>query len=167
MADDQDGTVIIGDHFLQQVERFEIQIVGRLVEDQQVRAPRKFTGQQEPRAFAARQRADERIDDAGIEQELLQIPDDMLLDAEHFDPVAAVGEHLAHGFVRSHQAALLVDDDTVERLGERDRAAVGREFAGEQLEQRRLARTVCTDDADAITALDTQCEVLDDRPVAE
>jgi hypothetical protein len=37
VADDQHGAVIIGDHFLQQVERFEIEIVGRLVEHQQVR----------------------------------------------------------------------------------------------------------------------------------
>jgi hypothetical protein len=58
VADDQHGAFIIGDHFLQQVERFEIEIVGRLVEHQQVRLARKFAREQQARALAARQRAD-------------------------------------------------------------------------------------------------------------
>ena len=46
MADDQDRPVIIGDHFLQQVERFQVQIVGRLVQHEQVRMSRKLASQQ-------------------------------------------------------------------------------------------------------------------------
>ncbi|WP_374139284.1 hypothetical protein [Sphingomonas sp.] len=42
MADDQHGPVIIANHFLQQIERFEIEIVGRLVEDQQVGGAGEF-----------------------------------------------------------------------------------------------------------------------------
>ena len=36
MADQQHGAGVVGEHLLQQVEGLEIEIVGRLVEDQQV-----------------------------------------------------------------------------------------------------------------------------------
>ena len=51
--------------------------------------------------------------------------------------------------------------------GERDRAAVGRKLAGQQLEQRRLARAVRADQPDAVAALHAQREIADDRPFAE
>src|SRR3546814_4750390 len=61
----------------------------------------------------------------------------------------------------------LVDDDTVERRSENDLALVGLDFAGQQLEQGRLARAVRADDADAVAALDAEIQPLDDRAVAE
>src|SRR3546814_11326394 len=61
----------------------------------------------------------------------------------------------------------LVDDDTVERRSENDLALVGLDFAGQQLEQGRLARAVRADDADAVAALDAEIQPLDDREVAE
>src|SRR3546814_10111679 len=61
----------------------------------------------------------------------------------------------------------LVDDDPVERQREGDLALVGRNLAGQQLEQGRLARAVGADDADAVAALDAEGEIPDDRAVAE
>jgi hypothetical protein len=58
MADDQDGAIIIGNDFLQQIQRLQIEIVGWLVQHQQVGMAGKFARKQEPRAFAARERAD-------------------------------------------------------------------------------------------------------------
>src|SRR3546814_18693690 len=55
--------------------------------------------EQQPRALAARKRADERVGQFGIEQELLEIALDVLLYPEHLDPVAAVGEHVADALV--------------------------------------------------------------------
>ncbi len=55
MADDEHRAVIIGDDLLQQVERLEVEVVGRLIEDQQVRFPGELARQQEPRALAAAQ----------------------------------------------------------------------------------------------------------------
>ena len=54
VADDQDRALVIGDHLLEQVERFKVEVVGRLVEHQQVRFPREFARQQQPRSLAAR-----------------------------------------------------------------------------------------------------------------
>src|SRR3546814_7602497 len=39
MADKDDGAAIAGDDLLQQVQRFDVEIIGRFVEDQQVRRP--------------------------------------------------------------------------------------------------------------------------------
>ena len=46
VADDQDGAFVIGDDFLQEVESLEVEVVGRLVEDEQVRLARELAGQQ-------------------------------------------------------------------------------------------------------------------------
>ncbi len=53
MADDQHRAVIIGDDLLQQVEGFEIEVVGRLVEHEQVGLTGKLPSQQQPRPLAA------------------------------------------------------------------------------------------------------------------
>ena len=46
---------------LQEVESLEVEVIGRLVEHQQVRFPGEFPGQQQPRTLAARQRPDRRL----------------------------------------------------------------------------------------------------------
>ena len=53
MADDQHGAVIIGDHLLQQIKRFEVEIVGRFVQHQQVGSLGELPRQQQAAAFAA------------------------------------------------------------------------------------------------------------------
>src|SRR3546814_18561728 len=77
---------------LQEVERFEVEVVGRLVEHEQVRFAGEFAREQQPRAFTARQRADTGLTDTGIEQELLEVTLDMLFDPAHLAPVAPFGE---------------------------------------------------------------------------
>ena len=36
VADQQDGSIVVGDDLLQQIQRFEVEVVGRLVQHQQV-----------------------------------------------------------------------------------------------------------------------------------
>ncbi len=103
----------------------------------------------------------------GIEQEFLEIALDVLLAPADLDPVAAVGKHVLHPPLRLHQLALLVDDDSGERLCKGHCAAIGPELAGQELEQCRLARSVGADDADPVAALDAEREVADDRAIAE
>ncbi|KIU01189.1 hypothetical protein QU39_00225, partial [Staphylococcus aureus] len=96
---------------------------------------------------------------------------DVLLHAQHLDPVATVRQHVAHRLDGVHQAALLVDDHAVQRVRELHFTLVGQDLAGEQLEQSRLARAIGADDADPVALGDAEGEVLDDRalvvPVAE
>ena len=54
VADQQHGAIIIAKDVLQQVQRFNIQIVGRFIHDQQVRWFRHQLGQQQAGLFAAR-----------------------------------------------------------------------------------------------------------------
>ena len=164
MADDQHRAVIIGNHFLQQVERFQIQVVGRLVQHQQVGFARKFAREQQARTLPARQRAHLRLGKAWIEQKVLEIAMDMLAHAPHIDPVAPLGQHFADRLVALHQAALLVDEDHVQRLGLAHRPAVGLQFAGQQFQQRRLARAIAPDNADPVAALHAQRQIVDDDP---
>jgi len=76
----------------QHAERHQIEIVGRLVEHQEVRRAGEFAGEQEARALAARERADWRLGQRWVEQIVLEIALDVLLVAAHLDPVAAMGE---------------------------------------------------------------------------
>ena len=53
MADDQNRTAIVGDNLLQQIKRFQIEIIGRLIQHQQIGLTRKFAGKQDARLLAA------------------------------------------------------------------------------------------------------------------
>src|SRR3546814_14055065 len=75
---------------------------------------------------------------------------DMLFDPAHLDPVAAVGQNVAHRLFGHEQTALLVDDNAQEGRGEGDLALVRGDFAGQQPQQRRLAGAIGADDADAV-----------------
>ena len=90
----------------------------------------------------------------------------MLLRSTDVDPVAAIRQHILHPLVGLHQLALLVDDDSGERFRLRHLAAIGLDFARQQLEQRRLPRAVRPDDSDPVTALDAQGEIANDLPLA-
>ena len=57
VADEDDGAGIVAQHFLQHVERLEVEIVGRLVEHQQVRGLGQRARQHQPAALAAREHA--------------------------------------------------------------------------------------------------------------
>ncbi len=48
VADNQDGAVIFGDHFLQQVQRFHVEIVRRLVQNEEIMRLGEQLGQQQP-----------------------------------------------------------------------------------------------------------------------
>ncbi len=60
MADNQQGPFVVAEHFLQKIERFEIEIVGRLVENEEIGGPRQDPREHEPSAFAAREPPDRR-----------------------------------------------------------------------------------------------------------
>src|SRR5689334_19670893 len=167
VADDEDGAVVVGDHLLKQVKGLQIEIVGGLVEHEQIRVPREFAGEQQARPLAARQRADWRVGKSRIEQEFLQIALDVLLRSTDLDPVAAIGEDVAHAARRLHQLALLVDDDPAQRLRLRHAAAVRLELAGQELQQCGLSNAVRPDESDTVAALNTESKVANDLALAE
>ncbi len=60
VADEDDGAVIAVERLDQRLARIDVEVVGRLVEDQQVRRIARDQRQRQPRALAARELADER-----------------------------------------------------------------------------------------------------------
>ncbi len=53
MADQEQRAVVIRQHLLEEVERVDVEIVGRLVQDQKIGALRQRLGQKQPIALAA------------------------------------------------------------------------------------------------------------------
>ena len=58
MADEQQGPRPLDELRFEELERLEVEVVGRFVEDQQVGRAREQPGEQQPVAFAARERLD-------------------------------------------------------------------------------------------------------------
>src|SRR5262249_46347637 len=52
MADQQNSAGVVGEHLLQHVEGFKVEIVGRLVEDEHIGGPRQRARQHEAASFA-------------------------------------------------------------------------------------------------------------------
>src|SRR3546814_15723571 len=78
MRDQQQGALVVGEQFFQQLECFHVEVVGRFVHHQQVGRLREQLGQQQAVAFAAGQAGDRRARAFGREQEILQVADDVL-----------------------------------------------------------------------------------------
>ncbi|MPL74802.1 hypothetical protein SDC9_20621 [bioreactor metagenome] len=175
VADQQHGAVIFAEDVLQQIQRLDVEIVRRLVEDQQVRGLRHDPRKQKPRPFAARQRADRRARLALVEEEVLEIGHHMLRPAAHHhlvglarDPHVGVVHHpVPERLVEIERGTRLVEDRNLEIGAERHRARVGRDLAGQHLQQRGLAHAVRADEGDAVAAQHAQVEVLHDGLVAE
>ena len=53
VADDQNRPLLIRDHLLQQVERLKIEVVGWLIQHQQVRFAGELAGKEKSRTFTA------------------------------------------------------------------------------------------------------------------
>ena len=167
MADQQHGAGIVADHLLEHVERFQVEIVGRLVEHQQVRRLRQRPRQHQAAALAARQFAERRARLLARKQKVLHVADDVLrLAADHDAVAAAAGQRVGDGDVGIEAVAMLVERRDRQRRAEPDRAGVRRQHAGQQIDQRGLAAAVRPDDADAVAALDADRKVADDRAPA-
>ena len=73
VRDQQDGALVVRQHFLQDFLRGDIQVVGWLVQQQQVGLRERELGQRQPAALAAGKRADFLEDVIPAEQEARQV----------------------------------------------------------------------------------------------
>ena len=157
-----------GDQLLQQFQRLHVEIVGRLVEHQQIGRPRQHARQDQPRPLAAGQLADRRARLFGLEQEILHVGDDVALLAVDDDRLAApVGQEMRQRFLRIDGGALLVERGDLEIAAEPHRACVGLRArrsasSGASSCRRRSGRR-----GRPVAALDAGREVPDHGQVAE
>ena len=77
MADEQQRARPLGQLRFEQLERLDVEVVGRLVEHQHVGRPREQPRQQQAVALAAGQRLHRRARALGREEEVLQVADDV------------------------------------------------------------------------------------------
>ena len=169
MADQQQRAGVIGEQFLEQFERFDVEVVGRLVHHQQVGRLREQPGQQQAVAFAAGQPRDRRARAFGGEQEILQVADHVLGLAADLDVFAALGDVLDRVPVLAQGGAVLVEVRDLQLGALLHFARLRLQFAQQELQQRGLAAAVRADQADAVAAQDGGGEIADEDvfPVRE
>ena len=150
-----------GDAFLEQFQRVDVEVVGRLVHHQQVRRPREQAREQQAVALTARQRGRRRQQLVGPEQEIAQIARHMaVLAADGHEGVAVVDVVGDRGREVELLALLVVVGGLEARAALH--AARGRlDRPEQQTDQRALAGAVRPHDADAVAALDARAEAAD------
>jgi hypothetical protein len=154
MADEEDGTREAGYQFLQQIERFHVEIVGRLIEHQKIGRACENPGEHEPRSLTAGKLADGRAQLLRLEQKVLHIRCDVALLAIDDDILAApVGQVIRQCLLKIETVAFLVEDGDLKIGAELDEAAIRRERPGQHRQQCRLACPVRPDEADTISTL--------------
>ena len=77
VADQQDRPLILDQQAFEQLQRLDVEVVGRLVQDQHVRRPGEQLGQQEPAPLAAGEELDQAPRPLGREEEVLEVADDV------------------------------------------------------------------------------------------
>jgi hypothetical protein len=140
-------------------EALDVEVVGGLVEEQDVVVADQQAGQRDAAALPSRQRADRRVPgDVGDE------PGD---DVAHLGVAGPLVVLLVADDRSSDRAGLVEDVGLVEHADRdaatrRDASRVGLQRAGEDAQQGRLAVAVASDDADAVTFVDADRHGLED-----
>src|SRR4051812_32678731 len=152
---------------LERAERVDVEVVRRLVEQQQVAAGAQQLGQVQAVALAAGQLGDLLLLVGALEVDAR----DVLAAVHHavadLELVEAVGDLLPDGLVVGERVARLVDVRELDRVADPQLARVGLLLAGDHAEERRLAGAVRADDADDAAARQLEAQVVDEQLVAE
>ena len=160
--EDQRAAVVdqrVEQHFL----GIQVQMVGRLVEQQRVRRTQQHACDGQPCPFSAREHANRLVDVVAGEQE----PAEDVADGRHHLQRRARRQRFVDRRRRIEPGRFvlreILHDDVVafEPL-----ARVGRFLAGQRAHQGRLARAVRTDQRDSVAPLDVQVEVLEHDQIA-
>ncbi|CAJ7141519.1 Uncharacterised protein [Burkholderia pseudomallei] len=152
---------------LQRAQRFDVEVVRRLVEQQHVAAGDQRLREVQAAAFAAGQVADDLLLVAALEVEAADVRARRRLVPADRQHVGAARDFLEHRLRAVERIAALVDVRELHRRPQHDFARVRLFLAGQHLEQRRLAGAVRADDADDRAGRDLEVQVVDQQAVAE
>src|SRR4029453_13131123 len=148
-------------------QRVDIEVVGRLVEQQHVGAALQHLGEVDAVALAARELADLLLLVGALEVERAAIGAAGNLAVAELDDVEPAREFLPHRLVGIERLAALVDIAQLHRRADRESARIRLVLAGDHLEQRGLAGAVGPDHADDAARRQVEGEVVDQQPIAE
>ena len=161
VTDNQDGAVIFGDHLLKQVKCLHVEIIRRLVQDQEIMRLGEQLRQQQPVLLAPRQGRHLLRHLVVVEQEVAKIGGDMAGRAGHLDHVAAAaGQHCPGRGVSVKCAALLVEIGRQEAKSLSHPPAIRFVQSQKHLHQRRFANAVRPDNADPVAAPHQHVEMV-------
>ena len=160
MGHDEHRAPEVGEDPLERLARREIEMVRRLVEDQEVRLLDREAGQREPAALPAREHAHRSEYVVAPEQEAREHPPGVLLT----EP-GGRAESLHDGLVAGELGLGLGEECDARGRCAGDEAIERRQLPDQGPNERRLPRAVGADDRDASTPLDAQRRRADDDAV--
>ena len=191
MADDDDRRLVVHEEILEPHHRFEIEVVRRFVEQQQVGLREEERGERNAHFPAAREAVERALLHLFVETEAEQnlrgahrrgigVDRDQAL----VDVAEPVGVFARLRFDHQRGALDVGGEDGVERrggarggflrdiaearaLGHVGAAVIGLEHAGDDADERRLAGAVATDQADATAGRQRRGCAVEDRAAAE
>ena len=163
----QDGAVEIQQLLFEQLQRLRVEVVGRLVQHQDVGRFGHQLRQQDSVAFAAGEEFDFGPGAFRGEQKILQVAVDVLFRVADPDAFGALGDVVGDGPFRVERVALLIEIRHFLPGPDPHGSIVGRQRTEDQLQQRTLSGPVRTDDPDAVAAGDRQIERPEDGFVVE
>jgi len=197
MRDEQDGAGMVSDRILEPLDRADVEMIGRLVEQQQLgirderlreRRTPPPAARQVAHALLGRQPelaydgADAHADvpaAAGVDLALQRLeflqrgPVMRIRCGQRLEPCDSreLGRHAMRNVI-AHELGrfvgqLLLEQARAQMGGLLDGAVVGLLFTGNQLERRRLPGAVAPDQANALTRLDGELGVDEDALLAE
>ena len=162
MADKEYGAAIVFQQFFQQLQRIDIEIVGRLIQHQHIRRLREQASEKQAVAFAAGQRLDRRAGALRRKQKIAEISHHMLALAVNLHPVAARRNGVREAGLFIQLRAHLIEIRDLQARALLHLANIRLFLAQDQLQHRGLARAVRPDQPDLVAAQDSRAEVADD-----
>ena len=166
MADHHRATGEVFDRLFERAQRFDVEVVGRFVEQQDVAAGLQHLGHVDAVAFTAREAPDVLLLVLTLEIERADISPGRGVEPVDLHVVEPVRDFLPDVLLGVEVVAALVDEAEVDGLADLDGAAVGLFLPRDQLEQRGLARAVRPDHADDAAGGQHERQILEQQLVA-
>ncbi len=163
MADDQHAAGELQQRLLQRAQCIDVEIVGWLVEEQQVAAALEELREVDTVPLPAGEPPDLLLLVGALEAKGAQVGAGLHLAVAELDLVLPLRDLLEHGVLRLQRLPRLIDIGQADGGADPDAAAVRLLFADQHLEQRRLTGAVWPDDADDATGRQPEGEVLDQQ----
>src|SRR5262249_20489511 len=159
VGDEDEAARKLGEALLEHFERRDVEIVRWLVENQQIGRLPHQARDVDAGLLTARQSSDGTLELLGAEEESLGPRRDVNAPSPEAHCIALRRERAAQALGRIEAAARLLEVHDAQAVGALDLAGVGRQRAGQYVQERCLAAAVWTDEAHARAGRDRQVEI--------
>ena len=166
VADDDRAASEIFDRTFQRLQGFDVQIVGRLVEQQHIAARAQQFRHMHAVAFAARQQPDLFLLVGAFEVERAGINSAVHLHVAKLDDLGSARDFFPDVFRRVQRVARLINKRQLHRVAHGDGALVRLFLADDHPEQRRFARAIWPDHTDNRPRWNGEGQIFDQQLVA-